>query len=372
MVHLIDTTLRDGAQAPGIAFSTDDKVEIARALSELGIRDLEIGIPAMGVDEIADMQAVISATPNCRHIAWCRAKEEDVEAAVRTDADTVHISIPASDILLSAFGRSRRWPIEQIPRLIHRVRTSGCTVSVGFQDATRAELRYLSRLAQVAVQAGARGIRLADSAGAGLPHMITAMVQAIIDAGVDVPVEFHAHNDFGMATANSLAAVRGGAKSLSCTVLGIGERAGNAALEQLAVACWFGAGQMVGIDPEKTYKTIRSIADRLGLAVPPNQPVVGSDVFTHESSIHCTALGANPLSYQAFAPEQVGRKAVLAAGTHSGASTIRAILQSTGDDISPQQAHSILPAIRARAKKLGRALRPSELRKLLLRRQYLV
>ncbi len=345
-VRLNDTTLRDGAQAPGVVFKTADKLAIARELDALGIDELEVGTPAMGAVEEEDMARIAGLGLKCRLSAWCRARPEDLAAASRCGVFGVHISLPVSQIQLRALNKGRAWVLEQLRNLVPEARVRFAQVSVGALDATRAEAPWLLQFVRAAAQAGVQRLRLADTVGIGRPDTISRLVTLCRQVAPDLPLEFHGHNDLGLATANALAAAEAGAAALSVTVNGLGERAGNASLEQLAMLLGRHPRLACGLDPGGLLALCRRTALVSGRPIAPDRPIVGDMCFTHESGTHCHALLREPQAYEPFAPESIGRSRRLALGSHSGSTGIRHLLHQAGIEASAPQIESLRSLLR--------------------------
>jgi len=232
-IRIVDTTLRDGEQAAGIAFNGEEKILIAKMLDRVGVSEIEAGIPAMGIDEQKTISEILALGLKARVLTWNRLKMEDIKASLDCGANFVHISAPVSDIQIGyKLQKSREWVLENLKKVVHFARERGCQVSVGAEDASRAEFSFVARFAETARDVGAERLRYADTLGVLNPFTARDRVVNLIEA-TGVEIEFHAHNDFGMATANTLAAIRGGAGLISTTVNGIGERAGNASMEEV-------------------------------------------------------------------------------------------------------------------------------------------
>lgn len=232
-VYFVDTTLRDGEQSPGIAFTVAEKVQIASLLDRLGVYEIEAGIPIMGKLEKDAIYQILANNLESRVTTWNRATLKDVQASLDCGARNLHISAPVSDIHIKyKFNRSRHWVLDNLQRVIDYARASDCTVSIGAEDASRADMNFLISFASMAQKEGAIRLRFADTLGVLDPFTTREKVARIIqETGIEV--EMHAHNDFGMATANALAARLAGAKYLSTTILGLGERAGNTSYEEI-------------------------------------------------------------------------------------------------------------------------------------------
>ena len=232
-IRIVDTTLRDGEQAAGIAFNSEEKILIAKMLDRVGVSEIEAGIPAMGIDEQKTISQILALGLKARILTWNRLKIEDIKASLDCGANFVHVSAPVSDIHIGyKLRKSRKWVLENLKKVVYFARERGCQVSVGAEDASRAEFSFVARFAETARDAGAERLRYADTLGVLNPFTARDRVLNLIEA-TGVEIEFHAHNDFGMATANTLAAIRGGAGLISTTVNGIGERAGNASMEEV-------------------------------------------------------------------------------------------------------------------------------------------
>jgi homocitrate synthase NifV len=341
-----DTTLRDGEQTAGVAFSDDEKLAIAMALDAAGVPEMEIGIPVMGAHEEDLVRCIAQSVRRARTMVWGRMAERDLAAALRCQADIVHLAISVSDIQIARkLGKSRAWVLAAIRRFVALARDAGSAVSVGFEDASRADPVFLVQAAQAAQAEGAERVRYADTLGLLDPFGTFERVAAL-RREVDLDIEMHAHDDLGLATANTLAALRAGATHASTTVNGLGERAGNAALEEVVMAARHVLGIDCGIDTTALPAISRTVAQASGRPVAAGKSIVGTAVFTHESGIHVDGLLKDRRNYEAFQPEELGLQHRLVLGKHSGSHGVRSAYARLGVVLTEPQAQALLDCIR--------------------------
>jgi homocitrate synthase NifV len=360
-IKIVDTTLRDGEQTAGVVFSNPEKIRIAKMLDDVGVDQIEAGIPVMGGHEKEAITEICKLGLRASIMGWNRAVIRDIESSLECGVDAVAISISTSDIHIEHKLRSTKSKVlADMVRAVEFAKQQGVYISANAEDASRSDQDFLSEFARAAKEAGADRVRFCDTVGILDPFATFEQVKKLIDtAGIDV--EMHTHNDFGMATANALAGVKAGAGWVGVTVIGLGERAGNAALEEVVMALKC----LEGVDLNFKTSQFRELAEYVSRAasreLPAWKAIVGSNVFTHESGIHVDGALKNSKNYEAFCPEEVGLTRQIVIGKHSGSHSIKAKFEEYGHHLTDQEAEDILVQVKKATVELKRPLFDKEL-----------
>ncbi len=360
-VNIIDTTLRSGEQTAGVVFSKHEKIRIAKMLDEIGIPEIEVGTPALGTIEKEIIKEITDDKLNCKIFAYCEAEPENIVYAAQCGVKNVVINISASDIhLKEKYKKNRTWVINKLREAIRAARQNGLNFIVSAEDATRADLEFLLKLISIARKKGAYRFRICDTVSKFDPFRTFLYINTISSA-IDFPLEVYNHNDFGMATANGIAAIRGGASSLVVSVGGLGEGTGNAAMEEIVMALRYLENIELGIKTSKFREIAEYVARASSRAIPVWKAIVGTNVFAHESGIHADGVIKNPKNYEVFNPSEVGLTRQLVVGKHSGSHTILHKFKEFDIELTDKQANDILGLARSMSIDLKRHLFDKEL-----------
>jgi len=345
-VRIFDTTLRDGEQSPGFSMNTSEKLKMARQLAALNVDVIEAGFPIASRGDLEAVQTVAKEIREVPIAALARAKKEDVSAALEAlepaAAPRLHVFLATSDLHLRVkLNMTREQALEAIAAMIRYGRQHVDVVEFSAEDAGRTDIDFLCQVCRVAVDAGATVLNLPDTVGYAVPEEYGAMFTKVRESLGDpegITLSAHCHDDLGLAVANSLAAIRAGARQIECTINGIGERAGNASLEEVVVALAVrkdNFGVTTGIRLDQLFPASRLLTEITGAQVAPNKAVVGANAFAHEAGIHQDGIIKNPLTYEILSPQTVGvPNRSLVVGKHSGRHALRMTLKDLGYEAS--------------------------------------
>jgi 2-isopropylmalate synthase len=348
-VRIFDTTLRDGEQTPGVSLTIEDKIEIARQLSKLGVDVIEAGSPMSSEGEKRVVKEIAKAGLAAEICGLARATRGDIDDAIDCDVDLVHVFIPTSTVQMKyAVNMTPEQVLTATTENVEYVKKHGLNCEFSPMDATRSKLNFLKQVCQAAEKAKADMINIPDTVGIMTPRTTRKLIEDVKSA-VEVPISIHCHDDFGMAVANSLAAVEAGATQVHATINGLGERAGNASLEEVAVALQMIYKLKTGINSRLLYSTSRMVSTLTGVFVQANKAIVGENAFAHESGIHTRGVTVKPLTFEPIKPELVGRTRKLVAGKLAGSRGIKAELEDIGIRPTEEQLKQIVN----RVKELG-------------------
>lgn len=341
-----DTTLRDGEQAPFVSFTTHEKLRIAQLLVDAGADELEIGIPAMGEQECNDIKEILSLGLGVRQMSWNRATLGDLEASLSCGIKAVDLSVPTSDLMIGVkMGGSRDLVLQRIEETVRVAKREGLFVCIGGEDASRADMEFLRQIMALGRSLGADRFRFCDTVGLLTPIKTYITVSQLVETDL-LPIEMHTHNDFGMATANAVAGLEAGAVSANTTVIGLGERAGNASFEQLLMSLVYQFGIKKEFTPNSIKTLVHTVSEASGIKVAVNAPVVGSRIFAHESGIHADGMMKDKSAYEPFDPKSVGGRRSFPIGKHSGGATLSFHLKNQGVSSDKQSVAPLVQHVR--------------------------
>jgi len=372
VVRIFDTTLRDGEQSPGFSMKTDEKIRMARQLAKLGVDIIEAGFPISSRGDLEAVQAVAREVRDVPIAALARAKKLDIDAAVEAlkpaAASRLHIFLATSDLHLQVkLNMTRDQALEAIGSMIRYGRQQVAEVEFSAEDAGRTDIDYLCQVCKTAIDAGATILNLPDTVGYAVPEEYGEMfrrVREFLGDAQGVTLSAHCHDDLGLAVANSLAAIRAGVRQIECTINGIGERAGNASLEEIAVALAVRKESFsvtTNIKLEHLFPASRMLTEITGAQVAPNKAVVGANAFAHEAGIHQDGIIKNPSTYEIISPETVGVPSrSLVMGKHSGRNALRVSLRDLGFEATDAELAEIYRRVTALADE-SKSVRPRDI-----------
>jgi homocitrate synthase NifV len=363
-VKMNDTTLRDGEQTPGVVFSMDEKVRIANLLDEIGVQQIEAGTPAMSPEEERAVAEVAKQGLKASTMGWARAVQSDIDAVLRTEADAVAISIATSDIHLQyKLKMTREEVLSRATEMVEYAKDHGLYVSLNSEDATRTDFAFLKEFGIKGKEAGADRLRICDTLGVLIPASSKYLTMKVIEE-IGISVEIHAHNDYGLAVANALAAFEGGAEWASTTVNGLGERAGNSSLEGIIMSLLKLYNLQLPFKISKIYELSRFVEKASGIPVPVNRSIVGRHMFTHESGIHVDGILKFPYTYESFMPDEIGASRKIIIGKHSGKHAVWDKLKELGIEANKEQLMAVVEAVKQHSVERKSAITDEELKAL--------
>lgn len=345
-ITIYDTTLRDGEQTPGVCFTPEDKLKIARKLDQVGIHQIEAGFPIVSEKERDSVKAITNEGLNAQILSLARTKTEDIDAALDCDVDGVITFMGTSDIHLEHkmhIGRQEAMNI--CMKAIEYAKDHGLFVAFSAEDATRTDIDFLKRIYNKAQSYGADRVHIADTVGAITPQGMEYLLGEL-RKDVDVDIALHCHNDFGLAVINSITGLLSGGNAISTTINGIGERAGNTSLEELIMSLKILYGKDLGFKTKYFEELSKIVSEASKIPIPENKPVVGKNIFRHESGIHVDAVIEEPLTYEPYVPELVGQKRRIILGKHSGCRAVKAKLDSCGLEVSNDKLLKIVEEVK--------------------------
>jgi 2-isopropylmalate synthase len=349
-VRIFDTTLRDGEQSPGVALSPENKLNIAKKLDELGVDAIETGFPVISEGEQKAIKMITQANLSAELCGLARTNQQDIDAVVDCGLKYVHTFIATSDIHLQyKLHLSQDQALEKAIESVEYAKSRGLQVEFSAEDATRTDRDFLKKIFTAVTKAGADRIDIPDTVGYSTPQYIAEITKDAIEA-TKLPISVHCHNDFGLAVANAISGIQAGAQCAHVTINGIGERAGNASLEELVMALQclkFDQSWETNIKTELLYETSKYVSKLAGMPVQPNKAIIGENAFGHESGIHTHGVLSNPLTYEPISPEIVGRNRWLRVGKHAGAHGVDAMLNEYGVQPDKNQLKKILEKVKA-------------------------
>ncbi len=349
-VEICDVTLRDGEQTPGVSFACEEKIRIAEILDQIGVEVIEAGFPATSTYEKRCVTAVANLDLNARICCLARARKADVEAAIDSDVDMVSIFLPTSDLhIRHKFRKPREMVLADALEMVDLTQDHGIQVRFAAEDASRTDLDFLLEVYRSGQEHGADLLSFADTVGCLTPLEMYRIMQKLVSS-LSRPLCAHCHNDMGMATANTIAAAQAGAFQLHTTVNGIGERAGNAALEEVLVALRMRGG-VDRYDCSHLVLLSRMVAQYSGIAMDKMKPVVGDHAFRHESGIHIAAILEDPATYEYFPPELVGAERKFKLGKHTGRKALEHEVERLGYHLVEEKLCRVLEIVKDRAEK---------------------
>ncbi|MEM2226030.1 MAG: 2-isopropylmalate synthase [Candidatus Bathyarchaeia archaeon] len=348
-VYIFDTTLRDGEQTPEVSLTPEEKLAIAKQLDALGVDVIEAGFPVISKGEMEAVKMISEAGLEAEICGLARAVQRDIDAAVDCGVDCVHTFIATSEVhMAKKLKMTREEVLAKAVEAVEYAKSRGVVVEFSAEDATRSDWGFLVEVYKAVEGAGADRINVPDTVGFAVPRAMFQLIRRLKEE-VRIPISVHCHNDMGLAVANSLAGVEAGAEQVHATINGLGERAGNASLEELAVCLKILYGIQTNIKLSELYRTSQMVSSMTGVLIQPNKAIVGSNAFAHESGIHTHGVISSPDTYEPISPELVGRSRRLVAGKHAGRHGVEEMLREMGFSLTKQQLDEIL----AKVKEIG-------------------